>query len=67
MNGNKLKGKIAEKGLSQRFLAEQLGITKNTFNFKINGKSLFNTEEIKIMCSLLGIEDDSEKAEIFLS
>lgn len=67
MAGNKLKGKIAEAGYSQRSLAAELGISKNTLNSKVNGKTPFNTVEIELICKKLGIHEASEKAAIFLS
>ncbi|MBU5453343.1 helix-turn-helix domain-containing protein [Pseudoflavonifractor sp. MSJ-30] len=66
MTGNKLKGKIAEAGYSQRSLAEALGMSKNTLNSKVNGKIPFNTVEIQQICARLGIHDLQEKASIFL-
>lgn len=67
MANNKLKGKIAEAGYSQRSLARELGISKNTLNSKVNGKVPFNTLEIERLCEKLGIYDGAEKASIFLS
>lgn len=64
---NKLKGKIAEAGFSQRSLAEALGMSKNTLNAKVNGKVPFNTVEIEQICKVLGIRDVTEKATIFLT
>lgn len=64
--GNKLKGKIAEAGYSQRSLAMELGMSKNTLNSKINGKVPFNTDEIERICEKLNIHDNAEKAAIFL-
>lgn len=64
---NKLKGKIVEAGYSQRSLALELGISKNTLNAKINGKLPFNTVEIEKICEKLGIHDCVEKASIFLA
>lgn len=63
---NKLKGKIIEAGYSQRSLAKELGMSKNTLNSKVNGKSPFNTVEIEMVCKVLGIIDPAEKASIFL-
>lgn len=67
MSNNKLKGKIAEAGFSQRSLAKEIGMSKNSLNSKINGKTPFNTTEIQRICEKLGITDLSEKASIFLS
>lgn len=66
MENNKLKGKIVEAGYSQRSLARELGISKNTLNAKVNGKTPFNTVEIEKLCDKLGISDCAEKASIFL-
>ena len=66
MSSNKLKGKIAEAGYSQRSLASELGMSKNTLNSKVNGKVPFNTVEIERICKKLGIYDSAEKAAIFL-
>lgn len=62
---SKLKGKIAEAGYSQRSLAAELGISKNTLNSKVNGKTPFNTVEIERICEKLNIRDATEKALIF--
>lgn len=67
MANNKLKGKIVEAGYSQRSLAAEIGMSKNTLNSKINGKKPFNTVEIERLCEKLGIYDGAEKASIFLS
>lgn len=67
MNVNKLKGKIAEAGLTQRSISEKLGMSKNTVNSKVNGKIPFNINEVDRFCDLLGIRDNAEKAAIFLT
>ena len=63
----KLIGIMAEKGFSQRKLANELGVSKNTINAKLRGKSRFDTEEASRLCEILNIEDDALKLEIFLS
>lgn len=64
---NRLKGKITEAGYTQRTLAQKLNMSKNTLNSKVNGKTSFNISEIEALCAILGITDNSEKAQIFLS
>lgn len=63
---NKLKGKIVEAGYTQRSLAKEVGMSKNTLNSKVNGKTPFNTDEIERICTSLSIVDPVEKASIFL-
>lgn len=63
---NKLKGKIVEAGYTQRSLAKEVGMSKNTLNSKVNGKIPFNTDEIERICASLSIVDPVEKASIFL-
>lgn len=64
---NKLAGAIASKGLTQKKLAEMIGISKNTISAKMNNKSSFDTDEIERICRVLGIKDITEKANIFLA
>ncbi len=63
---NKLKGIMAEKGISQRKLAQILGVSKNTVNAKLNGRVPFDTVEATEICKILNIKDDGVKVEIFL-
>lgn len=56
MNTDKLRGIIAEHGLSQRKVAEQLGMTEKTFYLKMK-KGVFGTDEVQHMIKLLSIND----------
>ncbi|MDR1585643.1 MAG: helix-turn-helix transcriptional regulator [Prevotellaceae bacterium] len=67
INKNKLNGKIAENGLTQKSLAHIIGISKNSLCSKINGKSAFNVNEIEDICDALNISSSVEKADIFLA
>jgi transcriptional regulator with XRE-family HTH domain len=67
MNVNILKGKIVEKGFTQRTLAKKMKMSTNTLNEKLNGKRPFNTDEVRDLCDLLGITNSAEKVDIFLS
>lgn len=62
MNVAKLRGVIAENGLSQRKVAEYLGMTEKTFYLKMK-KGVFGTDEVVKMVRLMKIENP---AEIFL-
>lgn len=66
MNINKLKGKIREKGLTYKMLAKKIGIGLTSMNYKINGKNLFNQEEMKKLKEALRLTDN-ETIDIFFS
>lgn len=53
---NKLKGLIAEKGLSQTDVAKEIGIAPKTFYEKMKN-GVFGSDEIEVMIELLDIED----------
>ena len=66
MNKNKLKGKIRERGLTYQKLAKKIGIGLTSMNYKINGKNLFNQEEMKKLKEALRLTDN-ETIDIFFS
>lgn len=53
---DKLRGVIAERGLSQAAVAEKIGIVPKTFYEKMQ-KGIFGSDEIEKMIDLLEIED----------
>ena len=56
---DKLRGVIAERGLSQKKVAEQLGITEKTFYTKMK-KGVFDSTEISAMIEILHIKNPVE-------
>lgn len=56
---NELKGVIASKGLSQRAVALELGITPKTFYIKMK-KGVFGSDEIEKMIEILEIKNPTE-------
>lgn len=62
-----LRSKIVGAGHTQKSLAEALNMSKNTLSAKINGRSAFDICEVADICAVLGIENDVEKAQIFLA
>ena len=64
MDINKLKGKIREKGLTYKMLAKKIGIGLTSMNYKLNGKNLFNHEEMIKLKEALKLSDN-EIIEIF--
>ena len=56
-NTLKLKAAIMESGMNQEQIAEMLGMTNATFNYKVNNKSEFKASEIKKLCEVLNITE----------
>lgn len=56
VNTNKLRGIIAEKGVSQKDVAKYLGISEKTFYNKMK-RGVFGTDEVEKMIAFLHIED----------
>ena len=54
----KLKAVILEKGMIQEEIAQQLGMTPATFNYKVNNKREFKASEIKRLSELLALTAD---------
>ncbi len=67
INTNLLKSKIIAAGYTQVKLAPLAGLSVNTLNAKVNGRQVFNTDEIDRLCMLLDIKSPVEKCDIFLS
>lgn len=67
LNRNLLKAAMARAGYTQERLAESIKMSKNTMSSRMIGRTSFDTDEIDDICSVLGIVNNSEKAEIFLS
>lgn len=59
MNTDKLRGIIAERGYSQRKIAEVIGVTEKTFYNKMK-KGVFGTDEAEAMIKFLNIKNPSE-------
>ena len=53
MSFDKLKGKMTEGHLSQKSMAEALGITAQALNAKLNGRSQFTLEEVVRITDIL--------------
>lgn len=56
---NALRGKIAEKGLSQTKVANYIGISPKTFYDKMS-KGVFGSDEIEKMIILLDLKDPAK-------
>ena len=53
MRNNKLKGARVEKGLTQREVAEKIGISSVSYTRKENGDYEFAQSEMKKICKIL--------------
>lgn len=62
-----LREKIASLGLKYIFIAEQLGLTVQSLQRKIENLSEFKASEIQSMCKILRIDDSNEKEDIFFA
>lgn len=66
LNVNLLKGKMAEKGYSQKELAKAIGISDNTLSSRMCLHTPLNTDEIERICGVLDITESDDKINIFL-
>ncbi len=64
---NALRGRLAELGKTQGWLAEQIGMSPNTLSDRMNCKSSFTLAEVNSICKALHIQSAQEKQDIFLS
>lgn len=54
---NELRSLIVKNGYTQTSIAEKIGISYQSFSYKLNNKVEFKVSEIKALCSILGITD----------
>ncbi len=59
VDSDKLRGIIAERGMSQRQVAKHLGIAEKTFYAKME-RRVFGTDEVETMIDLLNIGNPVE-------
>ena len=68
----KLRSRMALKGYNQRSLVAEMNargvkISENNFSSKMTGRSSFDCDLADVICDILELESNSEKAEIFLA
>lgn len=63
---SKLLGRIREKGLTQKELAEQIGISATTLNLKLCNNNFFTQKEVLKLCKALDISN-GEVADYFFA
>lgn len=52
----RIKVLMIENGFNQLKLSQELGITRTTFNLKLNGKRKFTQDELVKMAHILNVE-----------
>ena len=62
---DKLKGLIREKGLTQKEVAINTGMSPSEFSLKINGKKFFDQEDIQNLMLFLDISEYDYKIYFF--
>ncbi len=65
MDYGKLLGKMRELGLSQKAVAEHIGLTESHFSRKLSGEFAFKQSEMQQICNLLNITSDEIGAYFF--
>lgn len=60
MDINKLKGRMREKGYTQANLSRKMGISEQSLNAKINGRSDFTLSEVIIIIEVLELDNPAE-------
>lgn len=58
IQGNKIKARMVELGISQNDAAEAIGIKQPTFSQKCNGVRDFKTSEVQKLVELLKIDSE---------
>ena len=64
VNVNLLKAKIVEVGVDRKKIAEKLGISPTSLNYKLNGRTQFKANEIQVLSAILALVP--KKTNIFL-
>lgn len=62
---NKLRGKFAERNMSQKQVAAQIGLNPSTMTRKMNGLSEFTRTEIVMISQLLDLTRDELNSVFF--
>ena len=62
-----LNKKIKDSGLKVSYIVDNLGISRQGFDMKKKNKTPFRVAEIFVLCSLLNIDNDIEKKNIFFA
>ena len=67
VNTELLKEKIKASGLKIEYIAEQLGVSRQSFYNKANNRVEFTSSEVVTVCNILSITKLTEKETIFFA
>lgn len=62
-----LEKKIEQSGKLKKYLANKCGISIQSFRLKCINKSIFNTNQVDVLCDELSIKTLREKESIFFA
>ena len=62
-----LEEKIKKSGLKKAYIAEQIGVSPNTFAGLMRNRTQFKARQIRDLCKVLGIKDNEEIIAIFFA
>ena len=60
IQANLLRARLAEKGMTQRQLAEAIGISIPAMSLKVRNRKEFRLSEVQRICTCLEIEEPNE-------
>lgn len=66
MKVNVIRSRLALKSMTQKELADLIGISENTMSSRMTGKSSFTVPEMDLICDILGFDKVTEERDIFL-
>ena len=69
---NKLKARMVLMGYTQKSLVTEMNergvkISENTLSSKMTGKSQFDCVDADVICEILKVDNQADRAEIFLA
>lgn len=67
MNKAAFKYALAKRNITQKQLAEKLGVDENTVSHWVNGRTNVTLAIANRLCDVIGITDNDEKINIFFS
>lgn len=63
----RLDSAIAESGLKYCYIAEKMGISRQSLRHKVNGDSDFSCAEATKLCEIIGLDDVETRHRIFFA